>query len=44
MLATIDGQPVLCRQVSSLVAACHPELAEDERIHREFLNQAFAGA
>ena len=44
VLATIDGQPVLCRQGPTLVAAFHPELAEDDRIHREFLNQAFAGA
>ena len=44
VLATIDGQPVLCRQVSTLVAAFHPELAEDDRIHREFLSRAFAGA
>ena len=44
VLAIIDGQPVLCRQGSALVAAFHPELAEDDRIHREFLNRAFARA
>ncbi len=44
VLATIDGQPVLCRQGPTLVAAFHPELAEDDRIHREFLNRAFTGA
>ena len=44
VLATIDGQPVLCRQGPTLVAAFHPELAEDDRIHREFLNRAFARA
>ena len=44
VLAIVDGEPVLCRQGSALVAAFHPELAEDDRIHREFLSRAFAGA
>ena len=44
VLAIIDGQPVLCRQGPTLVAAFHPELAQDDRIHREFLIRAFAEA
>jgi 5'-phosphate synthase pdxT subunit len=35
-----DGRPrpVVCRQGSVLVAAFHPELSGDARLHREFLN------
>jgi len=37
VLATVDGDPVLCRQGSVLVAAFHPELSDDDRIHRRWL-------
>ena len=38
VLARVDGHPVLCRQGSVLVAAFHPELTADPRLHRLFLN------
>jgi 5'-phosphate synthase pdxT subunit len=38
VLATIDGHPVLCRQGSVLVAAFHPELGDDARLHQLFLH------
>jgi 5'-phosphate synthase pdxT subunit len=38
-LAEIDGHPVLARQGRFLVAAFHPELTDDTRIHELFLNQ-----
>ena len=38
VLATVDGLPVLCRQGAVLVAAFHPELSEDLRLHRLFLD------
>lgn len=34
VLATVDGDPVLCREGNVLVAAFHPELSDDDRIHR----------
>jgi len=37
VLARIDGQPVLCRQGAILVAAFHPELSGDLRLHSLFL-------
>jgi 5'-phosphate synthase pdxT subunit len=37
VLATVEGRPVLCRQGSTLVAAFHPELSDDLRLHRLFL-------
>lgn len=37
VLATIDDQPVLCQQDHVTVAAFHPELSGDDRIHRRFL-------
>jgi pyridoxal 5'-phosphate synthase pdxT subunit len=37
VLAAIDDQPVLCRQGTVLVAAFHPELSDDARIHELFL-------
>ncbi len=45
VLATITGadgaeRPVLCRQGSVLVAAFHPELSGDARLHEEFLRGA----
>ena len=39
VLATVDGQPVLCRQGPVLVAAFHPELGDDPRLHELFLNE-----
>ena len=37
VLARIDGRPVLCRSGSVTVAAFHPELSSDPRIHASFL-------
>lgn len=37
VLAVVDGEPVLCRSGSTLVASFHPELSDDLRIHRLFL-------
>ncbi|MDQ3107356.1 MAG: pyridoxal 5'-phosphate synthase glutaminase subunit PdxT [Actinomycetota bacterium] len=37
VLASVDGHPVLCRSGSILVAAFHPELSDDLRIHQLFL-------
>src|SRR4051794_33865350 len=37
VLATVDGRPVLCRQGSIMVAAFHPELSDDLRLHELFL-------
>jgi 5'-phosphate synthase pdxT subunit len=37
VLATVDGHPVLCRQGNVLAAAFHPELGDDPRLHRLFL-------
>jgi 5'-phosphate synthase pdxT subunit len=39
VLAEVDGRPVLARQGRILVAAFHPELTDDTRIHELFLNQ-----
>jgi 5'-phosphate synthase pdxT subunit len=38
VLATVDGRPVLCRQGPVLVSAFHPELSDDGRLHRLFLD------
>ncbi len=38
ILAELDGHPVLARQGRLLVAAFHPELTDDTRIHELFLN------
>lgn len=38
VLAEVGGRPVLCRQGPVLVAAFHPELSEDTRLHRLFLD------
>ncbi len=37
--ATVDGHPVLCRQGPIVVAAFHPELSGDSRIHERFLQE-----
>jgi 5'-phosphate synthase pdxT subunit len=39
VLAEVDGHPVLAREGRFLVAAFHPELTDDTRIHELFLNQ-----
>jgi 5'-phosphate synthase pdxT subunit len=39
VLAEVDGHPVLARQGRILVAAFHPELTDDSRIHELFLRQ-----
>lgn len=38
VLAEVDGRPVLCRQGHVLVAAFHPELTDDLRLHELFLS------
>jgi pyridoxal 5'-phosphate synthase pdxT subunit len=43
VLAEVDGHPVLARQGRILVAAFHPELTDDTRIHALFLNQVREG-
>jgi pyridoxal 5'-phosphate synthase pdxT subunit len=37
VLGDLDGEPVLLRQGKVLVAAFHPELTDDTRIHQRFL-------
>ena len=39
ILAEVDGHPVLARDGRILVAAFHPELTDDTRIHELFVNQ-----
>ena len=39
VLAHVDGRPVLCRQGEILVAAFHPELSGDLRLHQHFLSR-----
>ena len=39
VLAEVDGHPVLAREGRLLVAAFHPELTDDTRIHELFVNQ-----
>jgi 5'-phosphate synthase pdxT subunit len=39
VLATVDGHPVLCRQGAVTVAAFHPELSDDARLHERFLKE-----
>ena len=39
VLAEHDGEPVLLRQGRFIVAAFHPELTEDTRVHELFLDQ-----
>jgi pyridoxal 5'-phosphate synthase pdxT subunit len=38
VLAEVDGHPVLARQGRILVAAFHPELTDDTRVHARFLD------
>lgn len=42
VLASVDDAPVLCRQGPVLVSAFHPELSDDHRLHRWFLDRAVA--
>jgi 5'-phosphate synthase pdxT subunit len=44
ILAEHDGQPVLARQGRVLVAAFHPELTDDTRVHERFLQLVEEGA
>jgi 5'-phosphate synthase pdxT subunit len=37
VLASVDDRPVLCRQGPLVVAAFHPELSDDLRLHELFL-------
>ncbi len=37
VLARFEELPVLCRQRTILVASFHPELTDDDRLHRTFL-------
>lgn len=37
VLARHDGRPVLCRSGPATVAAFHPELSDDDRLHARFL-------
>jgi pyridoxal 5'-phosphate synthase pdxT subunit len=39
VLASVDGHPVVCHAGNVLVAAFHPELTADRRLHAYFLNQ-----
>jgi len=43
ILAEVDGHPVLAREGRLLVAAFHPELTDDTRIHELFLNMVREG-
>src|SRR2546423_9962384 len=38
VLASVDGRPVLAREGRFLVAAFHPELTDDTRLHERFLD------
>jgi 5'-phosphate synthase pdxT subunit len=44
VLAELNGEPVLLRDGRVLVAAFHPELTDDTRIHELFLELARGGA
>jgi 5'-phosphate synthase pdxT subunit len=38
VLAELDGEPVLLREGTVIVAAFHPELTDDTRVHERFLD------
>ena len=40
VLSEVDGRPVVCRQGNVLVAAFHPEIAGEPRLHELFLERA----
>jgi pyridoxal 5'-phosphate synthase pdxT subunit len=42
VLASVDGHPVAARQGSLLAISFHPELGDDDRLHRVFLDQVRA--
>ncbi|MDH3678988.1 MAG: pyridoxal 5'-phosphate synthase glutaminase subunit PdxT [Acidimicrobiia bacterium] len=42
VLASFEGDPVLCRQGPVLVSSFHPELTDDDRLHRLFLGSVGA--
>ena len=44
ILAEHDGHPVLARQGRVLVAAFHPELTEDTRVHEKFMQLVEEGS
>jgi len=39
-----EGLPVLCRQGAVVVASFHPELSEDDRLHRWFVEHVVGGS
>jgi 5'-phosphate synthase pdxT subunit len=43
VLAEVDGRPVLARQGRFLLAAFHPELTDDTRLHGRFLEMVEEG-
>jgi 5'-phosphate synthase pdxT subunit len=43
VLAQVDGRPVLAREGRFLVAAFHPELTDDTRLHERFLETVKEG-
>jgi|TARA_B100001540_G_C15812075_1_gene645080 5'-phosphate synthase pdxT subunit len=42
VLASVEGHPVFCREGKIMVTSFHPELVDDDRVHRLFLETAFA--
>jgi 5'-phosphate synthase pdxT subunit len=42
VLAAVDGHPVAARQGNLLAISFHPELGDDDRLHRAFLEQVRA--
>jgi 5'-phosphate synthase pdxT subunit len=42
VLASVDGHPVAVRQGRLLAISFHPELGDDDRLHRAFLDQVHA--
>ena len=44
VLAEVDGRPVLAREGRFLVAAFHPELTDDTRLHELFLESRQGGS
>jgi pyridoxal 5'-phosphate synthase pdxT subunit len=42
VLAAVDGHPVAARQGNLLAISFHPELGDDDRLHRAFLDQVRA--
>lgn len=43
LLSTFEGHPVLVRQGNILGASFHPELTDDKRLHRWFLQELVGG-